>query len=148
MWIRKKPSCGDHIRVMTDTGYYHHAIYINDNEVIHFSTEKGFSILSRDLEVKSTNIDIFTLGSDVEVKKYNERERFSAEKTVKIAKSMIGNKDYDLVFNNCEHFASFCATGRKKSEIIDKLKEDGLKIRKKEGVHGMIDSLYVMMKGK
>jgi hypothetical protein len=144
-WSKKEAKYGDHIRVMTDTGYYHHAIYINDKEVIHFSTDNGFSILSRDLEIKSTSINIFTFGETIEVKKYDKKE-ILAEKSVQIAKNMIGNKDYDLVFNNCEHFASFCITGKRKSEIIDKLKEDRLKIRKENGVHGMIDRLYVMMK--
>ena len=28
--------------------------------------------------------------------------------------------DYNLVFNNCEHFASFCATGVKRSGQVEK----------------------------
>lgn len=28
--------------------------------------------------------------------------------------------EYNLVFNNCEHFASFCATGEKKSGQVKK----------------------------
>ncbi len=143
-WNKEIAKFGDHIRVMTDTGYYHHGIYIDDNSVIHFSTKDGFSILSKDLEITSTNIDIFTLGREIEVKKYNKR--YLTEKSVEIAKSMLGNRDYDLVFNNCEHFVTFCITGEKKSEIIDNLKKEGLKIRKDSGIHGMIDRLYMMIK--
>jgi len=35
--------------------------------------------------------------------------------TLRIARDHLSNKGYSLAFNNCEHFATFCATGKKKS---------------------------------
>ena len=121
---------GDHIRVKLDS-FYHHGIYVSDSEVIHFCTNGIFTILSRNLEVTSTDINAFSQGYKVEVVNYTDR--FSAEKTVKIAQSMIGTKDYDLTFNNCEHFVTLCTTGKRKSETMDRLKTIGLKIRRKNG---------------
>lgn len=36
---------------------------------------------------------------------------YSPEETVQRALSRVGEKDYNLVFNNCEHFALWCKTG-------------------------------------
>jgi hypothetical protein len=33
--------------------------------------------------------------------------------------SRIGEQDYNLLFNNCEHFATWCKTGRHRSGQID-----------------------------
>ena len=33
--------------------------------------------------------------------------------------SRIGEQDYNLLFNNCEHFATWCKTGRHRSSQID-----------------------------
>ena len=52
---------------------------------------------------------------------------YTPEETVARAKSVIGanehsfERDYDLVFNNCEHFAVWCKTGLHKSYQIENL---------------------------
>jgi len=38
--------------------------------------------------------------------------------TIDIARSRIGEADYNLVFNNCEHFARYCKTQEHKSEQV------------------------------
>lgn len=134
----KKLKFGDHIKVKLDS-FYHHGIYVSDNEVIHFCSDGIFTILSRDLEVSATDINAFSQGNEVEVVEYTNR--FSAEKTVEIARSKIGIHDYDLTFNNCEHFVTSCTTGKSKSETMDRLKSIGIKVRRKTGIHGAICNL-------
>ena len=35
------------------------------------------------------------------------------------AMSRLGEQNYNLLFNNCEHFATWCKTGRHRSEQVD-----------------------------
>ena len=52
---------------------------------------------------------------------------FTAEETVARARSVIGanehsfERDYDLLFNNCEHFAIWCKTGVRKSYQVENI---------------------------
>ncbi len=36
------------------------------------------------------------------------------------ADSLLNNADYDLLENNCEHFATWCVTGEKESNQVDR----------------------------
>lgn len=57
---------------------------------------------------------------------------YSPEETVQRARSRLGEKEYNLLLNNCEHFAIWCKTGLSKSYQIEKL----LKVlRPDEGHH-------------
>ena len=46
---------------------------------------------------------------------------YSANETVERAKSRIGETQYNLAFNNCEHFALWCKTGLKESSQVEDL---------------------------
>ena len=46
---------------------------------------------------------------------------FSAAETVKRARSRIGEHGYNLLLNNCEHFAVWCKTGVEKSEQVEEI---------------------------
>lgn len=48
-----------------------------------------------------------------------EYHLYSPEETVERARSMIGKSDYNIIFNNCEHFALWCKTGVKESKQVD-----------------------------
>ena len=53
-------------------------------------------------------------GSDVCYEKSIFRKKysvFSAEETIRRAKERLGEEKYNLVTNNCEHFAMWCKTG-------------------------------------
>jgi hypothetical protein len=39
--------------------------------------------------------------------------------TVRRAMSRLGEQNYNLLFNNCEHFATWCKTGRHRSVQVD-----------------------------
>ena len=46
------------------------------------------------------------------IAKYKIRRTvFSAEETVRRARGRLGEEKYNLVTNNCEHFAMWCKTG-------------------------------------
>ncbi|GHU54323.1 hypothetical protein FACS189442_0390 [Spirochaetia bacterium] len=44
---------------------------------------------------------------------------YSAEETVERARSKIGESEYNLVINNCEHFAVWCKTGLSESKQVE-----------------------------
>ena len=120
MWKVKSPCFGDHIRVCRGM-YYHHGIYASDDCVIHFASEKQTDRIDPvDAKIISTNLDRFLMGGILEVKEYNEVKRSPSE-VVNYAFMQIGTRSgtYNLVSNNCEHFASECVLGVKKSEQVE-----------------------------
>jgi hypothetical protein len=46
---------------------------------------------------------------------------YSGEETVNRARSRIGETSYNLVFNNCEHFAVWCKTGIPESKQVEEV---------------------------
>ena len=46
---------------------------------------------------------------------------YSPEETIERAKSKLGEHDYNLFFNNCEHYAIWCKTGLSESHQIEGL---------------------------
>ena len=58
----------------------------------------------------------------LEVRVFNQEElktKRSPQDIVNYAFSRIGEKGYNLVSNNCEHFANDCLFGKKKSNQVD-----------------------------
>ena len=132
-------NAGDHIKTKIDS-VFHHGVYVSNDEVIHFCSNEQFSILSNDLEVKATTIAQFANGNRIE--KVECKNRFNSQKSINIARAKIGNSDYDIIFNNCEHFVNSCITGKKESYEMNSLKEKELNIRRNSGVNGAIDKIY------
>lgn len=50
-----------------------------------------------------------------------EAKLYSAKETVERARSRIGERGYNLLLNNCEHFAVWCKTGVEKSEQVEEI---------------------------
>jgi hypothetical protein len=58
----------------------------------------------------------FTKGNPVFVCRFEDKGRlFSRNETLRRAKTQIGKRGFNAVFNNCEHFARWCKTGRYES---------------------------------
>ena len=123
MWQKIKPSYGDQIRVNRGL-YFHHGIYVSDDEVIQYASPKGSEISAPNALIISTTLDEFLKGGEVEVRTYSDEEKKrvrSKEEIVKFAKSMLGTGlgEYDLINNNCEHFSYYCAFGEKFSNQVN-----------------------------
>jgi len=102
---------GDHIYVRRGgLTYSHHGIYAGEGNVIHF---KGAEKEKRDPAVIITDIDNFLNGGKLRRRDYKERLPYS--ESLRIAREHLSKKRYSLRGNNCEHFATYCATGNKKS---------------------------------
>lgn len=123
-WVKKSPQKGNHIRVIHGP-IAHHGIYISDAEVIHFIDKDNYIILDWEkAEVISSDLDFFLQGGTLEVKEYTPSELddlYPTEDIVKYARACVGDKGYNLVFNNCEHFANECTLGRFRSQQIERV---------------------------
>lgn len=125
-WAQKQPQKGDHIRVKRIGGLYaHHGVYVSDDEVIHFTGQDDDSILDwLKCEVIKTDLTTFLKGGTLEVKEYTDEEfqdLYSPEQIVIYARSCLGDKGYNLAFNNCEHFANVCTLGRFRSQQVERV---------------------------
>lgn len=125
IWSYIEPYEGCQIRVNRNK-YYHHGIYINPTEVIEFGSEVVLSLSeTRDITVDKTTLKDFLQDGYLEVREYSLAEKIkknSNKKVVQKAISKIGEKGYDFLKNNCEHFSNDCVFNQKYSEQIDNLK--------------------------
>lgn len=104
---------GDHIYVRRSLGYTHHGIDCGDGTVIHFNGEPFKKTAA---SIARTPMADFSGGSSVRTRIYRSRD--SSPVTMERAESRVGIKSYNLVFNNCEHFATWCCTGEFKSRQV------------------------------
>lgn len=73
-------------------------------------------------EVITSDLDYFLKGDKLEVKEYTDGELedlYPVDHIVKYARACLGDKGYNLVFNNCEHFANTCTLGRFRSKQVE-----------------------------
>ncbi len=107
-------SRGDHVFVRRRrfvSRYTHHGIDCGDGTVIHYAGGPGTV-----RRVERTSIDAFAEGSEVFVRTY--RRRLPVGEVVANAESRLGADGYHLVWNNCEHFATWCSRGSAASKQV------------------------------
>lgn len=90
--------------------YQHHGIDCGDGTVIHY--RKPAEIIER------TSLATFSMGNPVYVAKYSDGFGFVPDVVVERAESRLGEHEYNLLFNNCEHFANWCKTGISQSQQV------------------------------
>jgi hypothetical protein len=100
---------GDHIYVVRPGWYVHHGIDCGDGTVIHFNGQDGKS--KRVAAIVRDTLQAFLDGGELLVRRYGRREDPRA--TLDAALSRLGERNYNLLFNNCEHFATWCCTARR-----------------------------------
>ena len=106
---------GTHL-VTDRTVYTHHGIYVGDGRVVHYAG------LANGLEsgpVEEVSLEQFANGERVFAAAHSSRS-FSDAEIVARARSRLGEKMYDILRNNCEHFSQWCVTGRRRSWQVRK----------------------------
>ena len=109
------PYEGAHIRVQIQS-IYHHGIYIGNDEVVQFGLPFDMFRPKEEVKVLKSNIEEFLQGGFLEVRVFDRKERKQKNddrKIIEIALSKLGEGGYDIVHNNCEHFANFCVFNKK-----------------------------------
>lgn len=113
-----------HIRAAR-TGYDHHGIYLGKFEgvdvVIHYS---GFAKAFDKGEIEITTLDEFRGDSKcIYVVDYPDSEKIYGKfEIIDRAFSKLGENEYHLFSNNCEHFACWCITGKSNSAQVEKVR--------------------------
>lgn len=93
-------------------------------EIIHFPEDGSNPIhecinLNNDSTCKAYEITHIRPDVKAAIRNHKGYHLYSAQETVERAKSRIGETEYNLAFNNCEHFALWCKTGLKESSQVD-----------------------------
>ena len=109
---------GDMIRIRLGS-IWHYGIFVSESEVIQFGPPP-VSGLRTDGEVTvcATDMDTFCCGGIAETAELDKAEaktRIPPEETVRLARSRMGEGGYNLIHNNCEHFAHQCVFGIRRS---------------------------------
>jgi hypothetical protein len=104
-------AAADHLQVPRQHGLFnHHGIDLGDGTVAHYL--EGREILRSPKEEFSRGLAISTVS-------YPPDSCSPAGVTVRRAMGRLGEQNYNLLFNNCEHFAHWCKTGRHRSNQVE-----------------------------
>ncbi len=141
IWLSTAPKKGDHLRV--DRGLYtHHGVYFADGEIIHFTGAENDNIMDWSKnEVITSTLDEFLRDGVLEVRGYTEEEErdlYHPDEIHAYAKSCLGDRGYNLFFNNCEHFANTCTLGRHRSKQIERLATRRSPVDRRGGVMSLL----------
>lgn len=113
---------GDHFFVWRQhrgIPFQHHGIDVGDGTVIHFTDGSqgvaGPGGSTEHFEIRQTTIDVVTRSGRDQLHVIDHPGKLAADRIVERAISQVGRRGYDLVYDNCEHFACWCAVDRKES---------------------------------
>jgi hypothetical protein len=96
-------------------GYVHHGIYVGGGMVVHYA---GLSRFLHSGPVEEVAMSRFSRGRPVRVIECSE-SRYSPQEIVRRARSRLGENDYQVLRNNCEHFCNWCISGRSYSTQVE-----------------------------
>ena len=106
-------AAADHLKVPRQHGLFNHqGIDLGDGTIAHYLEGR---------EILRSPLADFSQGQPVTV--VNHEQASAVGVTLRRAMSRIGEQNYNLLFNNCEHFAIWCKTGRHQSEQVDAVLE-------------------------
>ena len=95
---KQKYKNGDHIATYRSV-YSHHGIYDGEGNVYEY---QDGSVMCRTIEEFAGEDDLYTV---------NESSPYSPDEIVARARSRVGESEYNLLWNNCENFATWCRCG-------------------------------------
>jgi lecithin:retinol acyltransferase len=85
-------------------GFAHHGIYVGEGRVIHYGA-LVYDLIRKPVE--EVTIEQFAGGRPVFVVQHEELA-FEPTKVIERARSRLGENQYRLLSNNCEHFVEWC----------------------------------------
>lgn len=97
-------------------GYAHFGIFVGSGRVVHYAGRLQYS---QGL-VEEISLQDFAAGRPVYIGS-TPNQAASMDDVVRRARSRLGERSYDVLLNNCEHFCSWCQTGEARSAQVDRL---------------------------
>jgi hypothetical protein len=116
---------GDHLYYYRAGGTYsHHGLDCGDGTVIHYESSTWRKLMApamdRQPQVRRTTMEEFRGGSEVFVRAYHAADPLDDTETALCrAESRLGEENYHLFGNNCEHFVVWCKTGVSESSQVN-----------------------------
>jgi len=104
--LEQEPRLGAHLK-SPRRGYSHHGVYVGQDRVVHYS---GLSGAWQCGPVEEVSLHEFANGHEVRFVDHLDPP-YSPEEVVRRARSRLGENDYRLLTNNCEHFCNWCLSG-------------------------------------
>ncbi|MGL6341229.1 MAG: lecithin retinol acyltransferase family protein, partial [Waterburya sp.] len=90
--------------------YKHYGIDCGDGTVIHYRKPSE--------TIERTSLATFSQGNPIYMAEYSDGFGYIADVVLERAKSRLGEQEYNLLFNNCEHFTNWCKTGISESKQV------------------------------
>jgi hypothetical protein len=119
MWrasgLEQEPHLGAHLTT-SRRGYSHHGVYVGGGRVVHYSGLSGFWQCG---PVEEVSLSRFANAHPVRLVNHPESQ-YSPEEIVRRARSRLGENDYRLLTNNCEHFCNWCLSGISRSAQVER----------------------------
>ncbi len=125
---KKQLRPGDVIFVERMGLYRHYGVYVGKGEVIHYSSMDGD--FSHDISIHKSTMDQFLDGAvGYHICRFpkqtnlNNYHLFTKKETVQRAYQRLGERQYNLLGNNCEHFAIWCRTNISESGQVKQIEK-------------------------
>jgi hypothetical protein len=106
---------GNHLRAGRPGTVHHDGIYLGNGHVIHLTGLPGGGKAAA--RVRIDTLEVFAVGRPVTVRPYASNH--DPDAIIARAMSKLGDGNYHLIFNNCQHYARWCATGDHLSEQVN-----------------------------
>ena len=105
--------------------YRHYGVYVGKGKVIHYAGRGGDwddDVAVREVSMKNfmRDADEYMICKFPGKSKDPHYHRYTKKETVKRAYSRLGEREYNLLTNNCEHFAVWCRTNISESRQVDR----------------------------
>jgi hypothetical protein len=113
--LEREPRRGAHLTT-SRRGYTHHGVYVGGGRVVHYSGLSGFWQCG---PVEEVSLARFANGRPVQIVDHPEAQ-YAPEEIVQRARSRLGENDYRLLTNNCEHFCNWCVSGVSRSDQVER----------------------------
>ena len=113
--LDQEPPLGAHL-ITARLGYDHHGVYAGGDRVVHYSGLSGFWQCG---PVEEVSLSQFVNGHSVRIVEHLE-SRYLPKEVVRRARSRLGENDYRLLTNNCEHFCNWCVSGISRSAQVER----------------------------
>jgi hypothetical protein len=117
------------------TGYRHHGIYSDNGRIIHYA---GRLSHAQGL-IEEVSLAQFANGRAIRIGRLPVGP-FDADEIVRRARSRLGERRYDLLQNNCEHFCNWCQLGESRSSQAERL------ARLSRLLRGPVERLYTLLR--
>ena len=108
--LEREPALGAHLK-SSRVVYSHHGVYIGGGKVVHYA---GFYRRWRPGPVEEVTLSRFAVGHTIRIVDHTTRT-YSPQEIVDRARSRVGERNYRLLTNNCEHFCNWCVSGCSRS---------------------------------